>query len=126
MGVGSMTPAEQLKLAKKHLERVQAATWEPDWDDLSLYGFYCLECAVSAAAMHAGIPLARTHPSKADAADVLAAKHGLPAVSDLLRDLNAARKAAAYGDVERPDLDPEDVAADIEKYVQAVERFLEH
>ena len=73
----------------------------------------------------AGIPLAKTHPSKADAADELAAKHGLPVISDLLRDLNDARKAAAYGDVERPDLDPEDVAAVIEKYVQAVERFLE-
>jgi len=51
-----MTPHSQLELAKKHLERAQAAAWdEPDWDDLALYGFYSLECAVSAAALHAGI-----------------------------------------------------------------------
>ena len=121
-----MSPDDQLKLAKKHLERVQAASSdEPDWADLSVYGFYCLECAISAAALHAGIPLVKTHPSKAGAADELAAKHGFPAASGLLRDLNAARKAVAYGDIARPDLDPEDVAADIEKYVEAVERFLE-
>jgi len=45
-------------------------------------------------------------------------------VSDLLRDLNDARKAAAYGDMVMPDLDHEDVAAEIERYVQAVEDFL--
>ena len=41
----------KLKLAKRHLERVLAA-WEmpTGWDDLSLYGFYCLKAVVEAAA----------------------------------------------------------------------------
>jgi len=41
----AMSDAEgKLKLARRHLERVLAAWDTPtDWDDLSLYGFYCLE-----------------------------------------------------------------------------------
>jgi len=47
-------------------------------------------------------------------------KHGLPDVEQLLRDLNEARKSAAYGDVPTPDLNAEDVASAIERYVDAV------
>ena len=47
-------------------------------------------------------------------------QHGLPDVSDLLVDLNDSRKAVAYGDVEAPDLDNEDVVNEIERYVKAV------
>lgn len=79
-----MTARQQLNLAKKHLERVQLAWDPPDWANLAMYGFYCLENAVSAAATHAGIKFARTHPSKADAARQLAARHSLPDVSSLL------------------------------------------
>ena len=33
----------KLKLAQRHLEKVLVAWDAPtDWDDLSLYGFYCL------------------------------------------------------------------------------------
>jgi hypothetical protein len=115
---------EQLELAKKHLARVQAAWVEPDWDDLAVYGFYCLECAVSAAAQHVGVVFSRSHPDKARAADILETDHGLPSVSDLLRDLNDARKAVGYGDADMPELEPEGVAARIEEYVQAVEDLL--
>ena len=67
---------DKLKLAKRHLERVQAAWDTPtDWDDLSLYGFYCLEAAV-------------------------------------------------YGDVPAPDMHAEDVASEIELYVDAVAELL--
>jgi hypothetical protein len=41
-----------------------------------------------------------------------------------LRDLNEARKAAAYGDVEAPEFDAEDLAGEIERYVQAVARLI--
>ena len=51
-------------------------------------------------------------------------RHGLPDIADLLTDLNQARKGTAYGAVEIPDLDPEDVARDIEAYVEAVKRFV--
>lgn len=72
--------SNKLRLAQRHLGKVQAAWSEPtDWDDLSLYGFYC--------------------------------------ITDLLRDLNDARKATAYGDVALPELDAEDIAVDIERYV---------
>ena len=41
-------------------------------------------------------------------------------IGDLPVDLNTARKAAACGDVDLPDLNAEDVAAVIERYVDAV------
>jgi len=42
-----------------------------------------------------------------------------------LRDLNDARKAAAYGDMERPELDAEDIASQIETFVDAVAGTIE-
>jgi len=113
------TDSRKLQLAKRHLERVLAA--EPtDWDDLSLYGFYCLEAAVEAAALHFSLRTSKKHWEKVDLAEDLHKSKGLPDISDLLRDLNNARKAAAYGDVDRPDLDAEDIASQIESYVDAV------
>ena len=38
----------------------------------------------------------------------------------MLSNLNMARKAAAYGDVDFPELDAEDLATRIEEYVEAV------
>ena len=121
-----MTPkSRKLQLAKRHLERVLAAWTEPtDWDDLSLYGFYCLEATVEAAALHFGLRASKKHWEKVDDAEELHNKKGLPDISDLLRDLNDARKAAAYGDVDRPDLDAEDIALQIEQYVDAVEALI--
>ena len=51
-------------------------------------------------------------------------KHSLPDVEELLNDLNESRKAAAYGDVPAPDLVAEDVATEIERYVEAVQKFV--
>jgi len=119
-----VTAEKQLELAKKHLLRVQEAWDPPAWDDLSLYGFYCLENAVTAAATHANITFKKTHAAKVDAARRLTAQHGLPNVEDLLKDLNEARKSEAYGDIASPELDAEDVASEIERYVEAVETFL--
>jgi hypothetical protein len=122
-GVELMASAEEkLAVARRHLDRVLSAWPDPtDWDDLSLYGFYCLEAAVEAAAKKVGLPTSRKHWEKADLAGVLERKHGLPDIEQLLRDLNDARKAAAYGDIEGPDnLDAEDTASQIENYVEAV------
>jgi hypothetical protein len=119
-----VTAQDHLHLAQKHLARVQASSDPPDWADLSLYGFYCLENAVMAAALHAGMATQKNHPAKAEAARQLTASAGLPDVSSLLRQLNDARKAEAYGDVARPALDPEDLARKIEEYVVAVEELL--
>lgn len=110
-----------LELAERHLERVQAAWDRPtDWDDLSIYGLYCVEAAARAAAEHAGLRVTRDHRAKSDVAERLADIYGLPAIADLMPELNMARKAAAYGDTAAPDLDAEDVAGRIEEYVDAV------
>jgi hypothetical protein len=117
--------ARKLALAQRHLQRALSAWSAPDWDDLSLYGFYCLENAVEAAALHVGLEPTNVHSEKADIALVLHEEHGLPDVSDLLVDLNAARKAVAYGDVEAPELDAEDVATQIEEFVETVVGLLD-
>jgi hypothetical protein len=96
-----------------------------DWDDLSLYGFYCLEAAVEAAAVCVGIKMSKKHWEKADVARELHSQHGLPQIEQLLGDLNDARKAAAYGDIPAPDLNAAGVASDIEAYVGAVADLIE-
>src|SRR4051812_2765454 len=111
---------EHLELARRHLARVQSASQAADWPDLALYGFYCLENAVVAAAIHLGIVSQKSHPSKVVAAQQLTRQRSLPDVSGLLVQLNDARKAEAYGDVVRPDLDPQNLASTLAKYVEAV------
>lgn len=116
--------AEKLELAQRHLERVQMAWDPPDWADLSLYGFYALEAAVEAASLNLGLTVQKAHWARVDAAATLHERHGLDDVSDLLRDLNETRKSEAYGDVEAPELDAEDVAYEIESYIDAVAQLL--
>lgn len=71
------TGSRKLELAKRHLDRVLGAWTEPtDWDDLSLYGFYCLEAAVEAAALHFGLRTSRKHWEKVDLAEDLHNKKG--------------------------------------------------
>ena len=119
------TAKEHLELAKEQLDRVLAAWDEPtDWSDLTIYGFYCLENGVMAAAAHAGMKVPPVHNAKADAAAKLASRYGLPDVSTLLYTLNAARKATSYGDIVLPKLDPEDLAREIENYIELVARMI--
>jgi hypothetical protein len=123
--VSPISAADSLALAKKHLERVQSSWDPPEWLDLAAYGLYALEAAVVAAALHCNVTLKRTHTSKADAADELSNSHGLPEISDLMQDLNEVRKSEAYGDISaRPTLDPEDVASQVEEYIDAVSNLL--
>lgn len=113
---------DRLVLAQEQLERVQVAAIDPvDWSDLSLYAFYSLENAVVSAAEHFGVAWQRTHPSKVDVARDLHAKYGLPDVSELLRRLNELRKSYIYGETPTPsDLSAEDVAMEVEIFVQKV------
>lgn len=92
----------------------------PQIGPICLYGFYALEAAVEAACLHCGLKTQKTHWAKADAAETLGREQGLEDVSDLLRDLNETRKSEAYGDIEAPELDAEDVAHQIELYVNSV------
>ena len=118
---------DKLKLAKRHLERVQAACWEDpvDWADLSIYGFYALEAAVDAACLHYGTIIEKRHPARAAAAEKLAAERRLEDVADLLLDLNELRKSVSYGDVEGPELAAEETAGRIESYINAVAKLIE-
>ena len=125
----AQTALEALEVARRHLEKVEAAWWHPtDWADLALYGFYCLEACVVAAALHLGLERPKsTHPAKAEQARQLAAAHGLPDVEQLLVALNDRRKFEAYGDSDLPeDEDPaaEDVAYEIRAYYEAIEGML--
>ena len=116
------TVQEKLVLARRHLAKTLS---DPsDLDDLSIYGLYCLEAAVEAAALHVKLKVTKQHWEKVKVAYELHTQHGLPDVSDLLVDLNDSRKAVAYGDVEAPDLENEDVVGQIERYVEAVEELV--
>jgi hypothetical protein len=121
-----ISSADSFALAKKHLERVQYSrvqySWDPpEWLDLAAYGLYAIEAAVVAAALHLRLPLQRNHWSKADAARELSKSHGLPEVAELMKDLNDVRKSEAYGDMSaQRHLDAEDVAREIEEYIDAV------
>ena len=56
----------------------------------------------------------------------LATEHHLPEVENLLVDLNTMRKHEECGDVDPPDnLDPEDVASEIEAYVEQVGKLVQ-
>ena len=44
-------------------------------------------------------------------------------MSDLLSELNEARKGTAYGDVEEPDIEPADVLEQVGDYLKEVETF---
>ena len=117
---------DKMKVARRHLDRAQTAAWDPiDWADLSFYGLYALEAAVDAACLHFGIELHRAHWRRSEAAEQLSSKHGLDDVSDLLRDLNEVRKREAYGEVVALELDAEDVATEVERYVEAVALLVE-
>ncbi len=119
------TAPDKLILARSHLENVLAARDEPtDWKDLSVYGFHCLEAAVDAASMHMGLPTSRSHWKREGASKELHDRWTLPDVSELLHDLNDARKSRLYGDIPSPNLDAEVVASQIEEYVTAVEQLL--
>lgn len=112
---------EHLDLAKRHLKKVQAAWDEPtDWSDLVIYGFYCLEQAVMAAASKYSLRDKKSHRDKVHLAGTLSKNHGLPDVAELLTLLHRAQKYASYGDVNPPPLGPEDIAQEIEDYLDAV------
>ena len=115
------SPTDKMKLARRHLERVQAAWDDPtDWADLSFYGLYALEAAVDAALLFHKKEVQTAHWRRVDAAKQLSSEHGLDDISELIRDLNEVRKSEAYGDVIAPELDAEEVASTIVEYIDSV------
>ncbi|HYO58243.1 HEPN domain-containing protein [Archangium sp.] len=118
---------DYLDIARRHLKRVQESWEEPDWSDLAMYGLYCLEAAILAAATHLSWTIKKTHWEKESLAERLHNDHELEDVSDLLPMLNAARKAHAYGDIDfdESDWDAEDVATRIENFIDEIEALIE-
>lgn len=126
MSIGGPDP-DKIELAREQLSRVQVAWLDPvDWSDLALYGFYALENAVVAAADRAGLDWKQTHPSKVDAARQLHDRFGLPDVTELPVELNDLRKATAYGETQPAhSLSPEDIAVEVERFVEAAAAFVD-
>ncbi|MCQ3806164.1 MAG: hypothetical protein OXB92_00690 [Acidimicrobiaceae bacterium] len=123
----AQTAQDSFNLALKHLERV-AVSWDDptDWLELSTFGFYCLEACVVAAALQLKRTRPGSHRAKAEEARYLTTTHHLPDIEKLLVDLNTMRKSEAYGDVEPPDnLDPQEVASEIEAYVEQIGSLLQ-
>lgn len=117
---------DKLKIAERHLEKVQSAWDTPtDWDDLSIYGLYALENAIQSAAEHLTLKWQPTHASQVQLATDLAAQHGLPDVTVLLKDLNSMRLYSAYGDRRYSNqLSAEDIAMQVEVFVDAVRNLV--
>ncbi len=122
----TQTAEESFNLALKHLEGVAVASHDPtDWLELSTFGFYCLEACVVAAALQLERTRPGNHWTKVQEAGHLTTEHQFPNIENLLVDLNTMRKHEAYGDVEPPDnLDPEEVASEIEAYVEQVGKLV--
>lgn len=118
----AVSAKDALQRAKVQYEKAQENS--DDDDQVFIWCFYALENAVVAAATHADEDFRRDHWTKAEAARRLARDSGMTDVSDLLRDLNDARKGTAYGDVEEPEIDPEDVLEQVGDYIGEVEKLL--
>ena len=116
------TAAAALERAKKHFER--AAEDPDDADSVFIWSFYALENAVVAAAIHCSAEFQRNHWTKSAAARKVSQQHSLTDVSNLLSDLNEARKGTAYGDVEKPEIEPVEVLEQVGGYLEEVEAFL--
>lgn len=113
---------EALKRARE--QHRKAVDHSDDPDQVFVWCFYALENDVVAAATHSDEEFQRNHWTKANAARRLSRDRGLTNVSDLLSDLNEARKGTAYGDVEAPDIKPEEVLDAVGKYIEEVEKLL--
>jgi hypothetical protein len=118
----AVTPKAALDRATRQYQKAQDGSADPD--QVFVWCFYALENAVVAAATHADEEFQKNHWTKAQAARKLARDHGLTDVSGLLTDLNDARKGTAYGDVEEPEIDPDDVLAEVGNYIEEVEKLL--
>ena len=113
---------EALERAKEQYQKAKDHSDDPD--QVFVWCFYALENAVVSAATHANEGFQKNHWTKAHAARRLHREEGLTDVSDLLIDLNDARKGTAYGDVAEPEIEPEDVLDQVDSYIQEVEKLL--
>lgn len=117
--------------AKKQLNRVLTVIWDADDEDREIavtWAFYAYENGVVAVAEKANIAWKTTHWNKLDVADEIH-RRGLVSVNvrQRLEELNELRKDVQYGEA-GPDLkkyDLEDLAIELETFVNEVEKFVE-
>lgn len=124
MGVREARTA--LERAKSQLERVQSASWDPaDPVEAVTWAFYAYENAIVAVAEAKGISWKKNHAEKARLAGQFSEKKILSTnVEDRLIELNDLRKDVAYGEPgpELEQLDLEDLAIDLEEFIEEVDR----
>ena len=111
-------------IARKHLDKVQTAAWEPDPESAVTWAFYAYENCLAALAARYGRKLTRNHHEKAELARKLYAD-GLISrdVGDELEELNSLRKDVAY-DEPGPELqerDLESLASELEEFITETE-----
>jgi len=87
-----------LKIAQRHLARVQVASFDPaDYVEAVTFAFYAYENAVVAVAEANNLPWSKNHYEKAKLAkDLFDRKILVTDVEDQLRNLNDLRKDVAY------------------------------
>lgn len=116
-----------IAIARRHLHRVQDASFEIDEDDPELgvtFAFYAYECCIVALAELHGIPWTKNHARKAQLARDLYARELVSRdIGDELQNLNELRKDVAYSEPgpELQQVDLTDLAFDLEEFIDEVE-----
>src|SRR3990167_2248710 len=128
-----MNYKDALARGKEQLERAQGLSWGGTEEEIGerrgevvTWTFYAIENAVIAAAIKLIIPWEKTHTSKVYIAGQLYSK-GLVSVdvSNLLKELNMARKDVAYGEAgsSLTSIDLDDLLITAENFIEQVEKI---
>ncbi len=127
--MGQKEAETHLNLARKHLERVEAATWDPKEPEVAVtWAFYAYENAVVAVAEKLGVNWQKTHLSKVKIANELRSSGKLSVdVGPIIANLNELRKDVQYGEPgpELEEIDLEDMAIQLEKFIDEVADVVE-
>ena len=127
--MGILEARAALKRAQSQLERVQTAWIDPpDPVEAVTFAFYAYENGVVAVAEAKKIRWTKNHYEKADLAARLF-RDGILSrdVEDRLTQLNTVRKDVAYGEPgpELEQMDLEDLAIELEQFLDEVERIID-
>ena len=118
---------QHINRAKRQLEKVQAASWEPDPESAVTWAFYAYEnCVIALAEMHER-SWAKNHVDKVRLARAFYAEELISRdIGDELEELNRLRKDVAY-DEPGADLDERDlemIASELEEYIDEIESLM--
>ena len=115
---------QHIRIARRHLDKVQIAVWQPDPDSAVTWTFHAYENCVVALAERYGRKWTKNHVEKAALARRLHAD-GLVSrdIGDELESLNSLRKDIAY---DEPGLglqavDLEDLASELEEFIDEID-----